>query len=172
MFLRHHTKTTSHQKCKKKFTILNVRKNQLNMVRAITPAIALKLIRFLLTMNWGGGGVWGLIMFWFQFLVYLLLLINIFAITVLKNHRWYRYARYKVCPLLCDTYLESAHYNFPVIFKYMPISTWLNRKSLWKVMMLNTSIWISFRVISNGKFRNCFIFCIIPYSRKVRETNI
>lgn len=45
---------------KKKFTILNVRKNQLNMVRAITPAIALKLIRFLLTMNWGGGGVWGL----------------------------------------------------------------------------------------------------------------
>lgn len=37
-----------------------MRKNQLNMVRAITPAIALKLIRFLLTMNWGGGGVWGL----------------------------------------------------------------------------------------------------------------
>lgn len=111
-------------------------------------------------------------MFWFQFLVYLLLLINIFAITVLKNHRWYGYARYKVCPLLCDTYLESAHYNFPVIFKYMPISTWLNRKSSWKVKMVNTSIWISFRVISNGKFRNCFIFCTIPYSRKVRETNI
>lgn len=102
-------------------------------------------------------------MFWFQFLVYLLLLINIFAITVLKNHRWYGYARYKVCPLLCDTYLESAHYNFPVIFKYMPISTWLNRKSSWKVKMVNTSIWISFRVISNGKFRNCFIFCTIPY---------
>lgn len=93
-------------------------------------------------------------------------------ITVLKNHRWYGYARYKVCPLLCDTYLESAHNNFPVIFKYMPISTWLNRKSLWKVKMLNTSIGISFREKSNGKFRNCFIFCIIPYSRKVRETNI
>lgn len=142
-------------------------------MRAITPAIALKLIRFLLTI-WIGEGEesGGLIMFWFQFLVYLLLLINIFAITVLKNHRWYGYARYKVCPLLCDTYLESAHYNFPVIFKYMPISTWLNRKSSWKVKMVNTSIWISFRVISNGKFRNCFIFCIIPYSRKVRETNI
>lgn len=59
-------------------------------------------------MNWGGGKSGGLIMFWFQVLVYLFLLINIFVITVLKNHRWYGYARYKVCPLLCDTYLESG----------------------------------------------------------------
>lgn len=46
-----HKKNKSSKMLKKKFRILNVRKY------LSTPAIALKLIKFPLTMNWGGGGV-------------------------------------------------------------------------------------------------------------------
>lgn len=70
-----------------------------------------------------GGGVWGLNYVLVPGSCIFIFTHKYFVITVLKNHRWYGYARYKVCPLLCDTYLESAHNNFPVIFKYMPIST-------------------------------------------------